>query len=145
MTRERLDELEAQIVLALAQPSLDETDKEVLRLLALHKGAQNAIKSARIAELVRLPEGEHGRRAVASAVEHLVQITEVPIGGLRVPPYGYFLVVTAKDLDLAIHSRWGEVFAHLRYLRKLAGRHRVAEMFGQTMMKLDKSDPGETA
>jgi len=137
-------DLDVKIEKALRTVTLPESEKELLRVLSMHRGALNAIKSASLAEQLGLPAGENSRRWVAGTVQNLVELHRIPIGGLRVPPYGYFLIETRNDLDLAIGARWGEIYAHLRYLRALTSRRDVARLFGQQMLKLDQ-ESGEVA
>jgi hypothetical protein len=141
---ERWKELDEKIIAALRSDLLNERDKEVLRVLAGHKGAMNAIRSVELAFHAGVGRGEKGRRAVALAIETFVQLFGIPIGGLRVPPYGYFLIVDHADLALAVGPLWGEVYAHLRRLRALTGKQTVARLFGQAMLKLaaEVQDPG---
>lgn len=144
-TWERWRELDARVTEALSSPLLSESDKEILRVIAGHKGAANAIRSEDVATQAGLRWSEQARREVAGAVETAVQLFAIPIGGLRVKPYGYFLIVNANDLELAITPLWGEVYAHLRRLRALTGKRLVARMFGQAMLKLDQEKPKEAA
>ena len=137
-----LTEAQYRIARALDSPELSEIEKDILKVIFLHSGAVNAIKSARVAELAGLDPGEGSRRFIAKTVEILVTLYKIPIGGLRVPPYGYFLIETRRDLDLAIAARWGEVYAHMRYLRGLTSREDVARLFGQGLLNLDAEQEG---
>src|SRR5712692_5203301 len=95
---DRWAELDAKIEAALASKMLTERDKEILRVIAGHKGAMSAIRSLEIAMLSGLPpRAEKSRREIASAVETFVTFFGIPIGGLRVKPYGYFLIVDRAD------------------------------------------------
>lgn len=139
----RLAELDEKVVAALRSNVLTEHDKEILRVIASHQGAMNSIRSAEIALLAGAGLGEEGRRNVTKTIETLVTFFRMPIGGLRMPPYGYFLIVSSADLDLAIQPLWGEVYAHLRRLRALTSKQAVARLFGQAMLKLDEEIPKE--
>lgn len=141
----RWNELDAKVVEALQSSVLSEREKEILRVIASHKGAMKAIRSAEIALEAGLDQGERARREITSAIETFVLLFHIPIGGLRMPPYGYFLIVSAADLDLAIQPLWGEVYAHLRRLRALTSKNDVAKLFGQAMLKLDSENPKEAA
>lgn len=139
-----LDELIEKTLRSLVATDIE---KAVLGVLRLHRGSANAIKSSAIVEqlsfrgaapALRLGHTkENSRRAIAGAIENLVELHRLPIGGLRVPPYGYFLIETPADLDLAIKARWGEIYAHLRYLRALTSKTDVARLFDQQMLELD--------
>src|SRR4051812_31639382 len=86
-----LDELIEKTLRSLLATDLE---KAVLGVLRMHRGSQNAIKSARIAEQLEMPHGETSRRNIAGAIENLVELHHIQVGGLRVPPYGYFLIET---------------------------------------------------
>ena len=122
---------------ALDSPELTEQEKAIVVLLGAHRGAMNPIRSSQIAFHLGLPEAERTRRWIAQVIETLVLLHHLPIGGSRVPPYGYFLIETQADLDLAINARWKEIFAHLRYLRALTSKQDVARLFGQAQLQLD--------
>jgi hypothetical protein len=141
---DRWRELDALVLAALEAGVLNEREKDVLRVIAGHKGSANAIRAREIAREVGLRDGEEGRRFIASVVETAVLLHRIPIGAIRFKPYGYFLIASANDLDLAIAPLWGEVYAHLRRLRMLAGKQFVARMFGQAMLRLDvEAGPAE--
>jgi hypothetical protein len=144
MLWERWRELDALVLAALESPELTEHEKEVLRVIAGHKGSAKAVRAREIAQELGLREGEEGRRFIAGVVETAILLHGIPIGAIRFKPYGYFLIASANDLDLAIAPLWGEVYAHLRRLRMLAGKQFVARMFGQAMLKLDV-ESGPTA
>lgn len=131
-------ETDGPVSKALSSPELTRAEKELLAVLSFRRGAKNAIRSQVLASQIGMPWNERTRRWIAAAVETLVQLHGIPIGGLRVPPYGYFLIETRADLDLAIGARWGEVYAHLRYLRRLMSKKDVARMFGQQMLEMEK-------
>jgi len=144
---ERRGELDAKVAAALGSALLSEREKEVLRAIAGHQGAANAIRAEEVARQAGLEWCERTRRDIAGVVETAVLLFRIPIGGLRMKPYGYFLITSAGDLDLAIHPLWGEVCAHLRRLRALTSKNDVARLFGQAMLKLDGEDgkPKEAA
>lgn len=138
---QRWAELDARVTAALQSNVFSEREKEILRVIAGHKGAQHAIRSEDVASAAGMKWCEQSRRDVAGVVETAVLVFQVPIGGSRAKPCGYFLIANANDLELAITPLWGEVYALLRRLRALTGKQLVARMFGQAMLKLD-SEPG---
>lgn len=143
---DRWRELDARVTEVLRSPELDEKDKEILRVIAGHKGAAQAIRAGEIAERTGMLLGELSRRKVTSTIETLRLLFRLPIGASRTQPYGYFLIVSAEDLELAVKPLWGEVYAHLRMLRALMPRKAVARLYGQAMLKLDKEEqPKEAA
>jgi hypothetical protein len=143
-TWQRWAELDALVAKALGSELLTEREREILRVIAGHKGAAHAIRSEDVAKLAGMEWCEKSRREIAGVVETAVLLLKIPIGGLRGKPCGYFLIVNANDLEQAITPLWGEVYALLRRLRALTGKQLVARMFGQAMLKLDAevADPG---
>jgi len=134
---DRLAEVDAQIVRLLRSPEWPEQDKELLRILASHRGAGNPISALSLAEQMRFGEGEAARRKVTGTIEDLIVRGRIPIGARRSKPNGYFLIVDHADLGAAEHALWGEIYALLRRLRVLSSRERVAELFGQAMLDFD--------
>jgi hypothetical protein len=131
------DALDLRVTLALDDKLLTEDQRELLRVLWGHKGAGRAVRAQEILDQLHKVDDERARRWVKGTVEDLVVRLGVPIGGLRTPPYGYFLIESAGDLDLAIGPLWSEVYSHLRRLRSLTSKSDVAKLFGQAMLKLD--------
>jgi len=139
------DELEERILEALGSNVWGERDKEILRAIAGHKGAANAIRSEEISNRLGFKWCERTRRQITSVVETAVMLFRIPIGGLRMKPYGYFVIVSRNDLDLAIQPLMGEFYALLRRIRALTSKQDVARLFGQAMLKLEKEQPREAA
>jgi hypothetical protein len=142
---ERGDELDAKVLAALRSEVIEDRTKEILRVIAGHKGAASAIRSGEIAEQLGLIVGEDSRRIITRAVELFVMFFKIPIGASREKPFGYFLIVDAADLELAVRPLWGEVEAHLRRLRALTSKTVVARLYGQTMLKLDAEEKSKEA
>jgi len=140
---QRWRELDARVVKALESEMFSEREKEILRVIAGHKGAARAIRSEDVARQAGLQWSERARREVAGTVETAVLQCRIPIGGLRVKPYGYFLIVSMEDLDLALAPLRGEFHALLRRIRALTSREDAARMFGQAMLRLDGEGSGE--
>src|SRR5260370_4790299 len=133
----RWRELDGRVVAALSSALLDEREKEILRVIAGHKGAAKAIRSEDVAAAAGMEWSEKTRREIAGVVETAVLLLKIPIGGSRAKPCGYFLIVNANDLELAITPLWGEGYALLRRLRAPKGKKLVAPMVVQAMLKLD--------
>jgi hypothetical protein len=136
----RIEEMNARLGRAMRSGALDDLDREILAVLASHKGAAAAIKAEAIAGAVGKEWSEKTRREITAAVEHLVVFHKLPIGARRGVPPGYFLIMNQNDLDLAIHPLWCEHYAILRRLRALTGKAECARLFGQQMLDLDKED-----
>jgi hypothetical protein len=137
---QRWNELDARVTAALQSEVFSEREKEILRVIAGHKGAAKAIGSREVARAAGMAWCENTRRIVAGVVETAVLVFKVPIGGLRGKPHGYFLIVTADDLSLALGPLHGEFRALLRRIRALSSKEQAAAMFGQTMLKLDSEE-----
>jgi hypothetical protein len=140
---QRWRELDDRVAKALRSDELAEREKEVLRVIAGHKGAAKAIRSEDVAREAGMAWNERARRDIAGTVEAAVLLHKIPIGGLRTKPYGYFLIVSMNDLDLALAPLRGEFHALLRRIRALTSREDAARMFGQAMLKLDSEKPFE--
>jgi len=140
-----LADLDAKILRLLQSGEWPARDKELLAVLAAHRGATNPISARSLASFLRLPEGEYGRRVVTATVEDLVVRGGIPIGARRSKPTGYFLVVSQADLDAAIGPLWGEIYALLRRLRVLSSKEQVAKLFGQAMFDFDRPSDKEAA
>jgi hypothetical protein len=137
---QRWRELDARVTAALQSEIFSEREKEILRVIAGHKGAAKAIGSKEVARAAGMEWSENTRRRVAGVVETAVLMFKVPIGGVRGKPHGYFLIVTADDLSLALGPLNGEFRALLRRIRALSSKEQAAAMFGQTMLKLDSEE-----
>jgi hypothetical protein len=134
------DLLDGRVSSAMADPLLEKFAREVLQIIWMHRGARNAIKAEDILlQLVR-PVNENSRREIKGAVEDLVTRLRVPIGGSRQKPYGYFLIVTAADHDLAIQPLRHEMESLIRRLRALTSKEDVARMFGQMILNTETGD-----
>lgn len=134
------DLLDGRVSAAMRDDLLEEAQRKVLRIVWLHRGAQNAIKAEEILRQLGREANENARRWVKGTIEDLVTRLGVPIGGSRQKPYGYFLIVTASDLDIAIQPLRHEMESLIRRLRSLTSKQDVARMFGQTLLKLDVGD-----
>jgi len=134
-----------ELTSGISTPALEENARELVRVLWTRQGAAHAIRAGEILDALRLSRNDKWRRWLKDAMNDLVVLHRLPVGGLRVPPYGYFLIVSANDLDLAIHPLWGEVYALLRRLRALTSKHDVASLFGQAMLDLDEKKTKEAA
>lgn len=140
VTWRRWNELDERVTRALESKVFSEREKEILRVIAGHKGAAHAIRSEDVARAAGMEWRERTRRDIAGVVERAVLFFKIPIGGLRMKPYGYFLIVSIDDLNLALSPLNGEFHALLRRIRALTSREDAARMFGQAMLKLDSEE-----
>lgn len=150
-------ELDAQIVRVLGRADLDESTAELLRLLAGHKGAANAIRIGGPDGIMqtlngagrqwRVGSGEWrgeqpwNERTVKAAVKDLVERFGMQIGASRKPPYGYFFILTAEDREEARRPLRNELKSLARRLRALSSKLEIAREWGQIQVELDREDP----
>lgn len=144
-TYDRWRELDARVEAALRSPLLTPTEAKILRVIARHKGAAQAIRSRVVAEEAGMFWNEDARRGICKAIETFRLLMKLPIGALRESPYGYFLIVSSHDLELAVQPLAGELYALMRMIRALTSRRDVAKLYGQAMLKLNKEDEKEAA
>jgi len=132
--------LDRKIVTLLRSADLDECSKELLRILAARKGSEHAILLRQVQQL--LPRGREGalvtERDLKKMVKELIELHAVPVGALRVPPYGYFLVVTPEDLGEALRPLKNELRSIARRVRALTSPEFVARLFRQLPLELDR-------
>jgi hypothetical protein len=143
LTLDVASDLDLKVAAALRCDLVSPRDFRVLTILNRHRGAASAIGSGPLAWQLNLPASENSRRIVTKAVETLRELHGIPIGGSRVPPYGYFLIETRADLEAALAPLTGELYALLRLLRALAGKREVERLYGQLDLKLDAEANGE--
>jgi len=135
-------ELDARITRVLGRADLDEGTAEILRIIASHKGAANAISIRGILFFLKVGWNE---RTVKAAVKDLIERFAMPIGGSRKPPYGYFLILTAEDQAEAARPLRNELKSLSRRLRALSSKHELARLWGQVQLELDREDGGKAA
>src|SRR5260370_20424540 len=117
----RWRELDGRVVAALSSALLDEREKEILRVIAGHKGAAKAIRSEDVAAAAGMEWSEKTRREIAGVVETAGLLLKIPIGGSRAETRRHFLIVDANDLGQAITPPLGGGEAPLRRARRPAG------------------------
>jgi hypothetical protein len=122
---------------AMRDPLFEERDRDLIRILCMHRGAANAIGAKSVLDQLHIHWDENARRWLKGAVSDLVTRCGVPIGGSRFAPRGYFLIASAADMDVATNALISEWFAILRRIRALTGKQRVARLHGQMMLRLD--------
>lgn len=155
-------------------PSLDETDRELVRLLwgatpvvsgqwsvaseptTDHRSpdnCQNAIPLSAVAHALKLPwitatERERTAREIKARVKDLIEFRGVPIGSSRggKSAAGYFLILTAADHARAIQPLVGELTSLARRIRALSGKRELARLWGQIALDLERksSSPQRT-
>ena len=127
-----LDSLITDILMGRSGPwPLRDKERELLHLLRFHKGAEHARPLGEISAKLHTTH-----RDVKQMVKSLVEDFALPIGASRQEPYGYFLCLTAADVEAAIRPLENEVISLARRVRALGGEQRLAEFFGQLQLEL---------
>lgn len=114
-------------------------EKHLLEILLAHRGAAHPIQIKELVARLGLPE-----REIKSLKKSLVENFGVAIGGSRVPPYGYFLISTAEELEQALRPQINEIRSLARHVRLLAGHRRLEDVFGQIALELEKEPKAST-
>jgi len=142
-SRARADELDREIndllVGRSGQWPLSKEAADILRRIQFCKGASRARTIASLSQASGLNE-----RKIKEVVSSLVIDYGLPIAGSRVPPYGYYLAITAEEIEDAIHTLAGELRTIGRRVRALGGSHRLHELLGQIELELNEG-PQEAA
>jgi hypothetical protein len=134
------DVLDGRVMAALQDSLLDERQRDVLRCVAAHRGAHNAVSAFTILDLLHFERSEKSRRWLKATIEDLVTRLRVPIGASRGKIHGYFLIVTRGDLDVAVNPLVGEITSLARRVRALTNSETTAALVGQALLKLDQTD-----
>jgi hypothetical protein len=135
--QEPAEELNGRIWALLISKKLSEEDAEILRIIWPHKGAASPVRLAEIMDAMHWRDTQNNRRKVKGAVEWLIVGHRVPIGARRHAPAGYFLIVTPRDLAIALHPLRSEWYALLRRIYILEGKRALAKLFGQKLLEFE--------
>jgi hypothetical protein len=129
-----LDERIAEVLAGKNVPWAPESEQAVLlEMLRSHKGAADALPLQTISVQLGM-----SAREVKEAVKSLIEDFKLPIGGSRQKPYGYFLIVTADDLEQALRPLTGEIRSMARRVRALTSEQQLGEIFNQVRMELNQ-------
>jgi hypothetical protein len=112
------------------------TARLVLDALEGRLGAASAMS---IAEMQRqLACDGHGAlsdRDIKAAVKELVEEGGVPVGSSRSKPFGYFLIVSDEDAEIAVRPLLGELKSIAGRIRKLSPKtDYVRHLLGQEVL-----------
>lgn len=131
-----LERLIQDILLGRSGPwAPSDKERAFLHIIRWHKGAEHAIELRVVTEKLRLPA-----REVKALVKTMVEDFGLAIGARRQEPYGYFLCVTADDVEQAIRPLEKEIISLARRVRALGGEHRLAEFAGQLQLKVEQKE-----
>jgi hypothetical protein len=118
--------------------------RELLRILLYHSGAQRAISlHALMVKLERVVKPVPTEREIKDAIRSLVVDFKVRIGASRSKPFGYFFVTTPQEARDAAHLYISEIRELARRVRVLLDPHDLSELEGQSWLKplLTEPDP----
>jgi hypothetical protein len=128
-----LDELIQRVLLGQSGPwPIEPKQHSILRLVSACKGRAHAISIGMIGRITNMQE-----REIKSSVKSLIEDFGIPIGASRHKPYGYFLIVSSDDVDVALRPLANEVISIARRMRKLGGSDIVKEMLGQLRVEME--------
>jgi hypothetical protein len=108
---------------------------EAAKLLRALRSAHGAKLARPIRELV--PLLDLSEREVKQAARTLVVEFGLPVVGLRVKPYGYYLAVTTEERLAAANTLKHEIRALARRVRALEGHKAMVEWLGQLQIELN--------
>lgn len=111
---------------------LEKHERSMLMVLRGHKGPKNAIQISALGP--RIEQTDRGVKATAKA---LIEEFGAPIGASRQEPYGYYLCVTADDIEQACRPLEGEFFSLAKRLKALRGGARLIELLGQLRLDVE--------
>lgn len=118
--------------------------RELLRILLYHSGAQRAIPlHALMVKLDRVIKPTPTEREIKDAIRSLVVDFKVRIGASRSRPFGYFFVTTPQEARDAANLYISEIRELARRVRVLLDPHDLSELEGQSWLKplLTEPDP----
>ena len=116
--------------------------RELLRILLYHSGAQRAISLRDlIVKLERLIKPVPTERDIKDAIRSLVVDFKVRIGASRSKPFGYFFVTTPQEARDAANLYISEIRELAKRVRVLLDAHDLSELEGQSWLKPLLSEP----
>jgi hypothetical protein len=98
-----------------------------------HKGRDRPVPLAQLVELAGV-----GERTVKGIVESLRDRHRMPIGARREEPFGYFVIVDADDLEIAVQPYRNQILSMWRVFARLAPPSMRKELHGQ--LRLEEQD-----
>ena len=123
--------------------------RRLLKLLAWHRGAAQAIPLREIQERLKVGEANVSDREIKEAAKILTEDFAIPVGASRSRssdrPAGYFLCVTPEDLERAAEPYIHELISLARRIRALRGPQMVEHAFEQARLELGAAGSGQPA
>lgn len=128
--------IEQQIIATLngelVRRKLDPRERAMLGLLRHCKGPKSAIPISELAPKLRASE-----RTVKATAKALIEDFNLPIGASRQEPYGYYLCVTADDIEQAARPIRNEILSLAKRYKALRGGARLIELLGQLRLDVE--------
>lgn len=103
----------------MARKSRADLETELLGILKERMGPDQAITAARLSQMTGV-----GSRLIRKTISHLVMEDQIPIASSVHWPYGFYLVMNAKDAEATLRQYWSRV-------REVARRARALEQVVQ--------------
>jgi hypothetical protein len=124
--------------------------RELLRILLYHSGAQRAISlHALMVKLGRVLKPIPTEREIKDAIRSLVVDFKVRIGASRSKPFGYFFITSVEEALGTARSYISEIRELALRVRVLLDPHDLRELAGQRWIKAlleePEPDPKEAA
>lgn len=111
---------------------LTDLQRELLRILLFHPGAQSAVSLRDLmGKLDRVIKPLPTEREIKDAARGLVVDYKVRIGASRSKPFGYFLITTIQEARDTARPYISEIVELVRRVRVLLDPHDLAELQGQ--------------
>lgn len=134
------EEVRRRLMQAMADPDISPCAFQVLtRLVRFPEiaGRARAISIASLQDWARLNSFKvYSDREIKSAVKELIEERNVPIGSARSDPAGYFIAVTAEDLDAAEKPLIAEIRSLAKRIRSINPNSEISRaLCGQIELK----------
>ena len=131
-----LDQQVAEILNGKTAAMVDPKVKHLVWALNKRRGAASAVKLDHLVKSLGVSE-----RQVKQMVKDLVELYGLPVGASRRPPYGYYLAVTAEEIDDTCRNYFREAVSLFHRIQLLAGDQRMLEYHGQVPLELKTPGP----
>jgi len=114
---------------------LPEEARKILEELRWHKGSYNPVTIASLSQRLGFSD-----REIKEHVRSLIVDFGIRIVGARGKHAGYYIAISAADVEAACRTLEREIVALARRVRALRGAQYLNELLGQVPLKLDKGD-----
>lgn len=115
-----------------APRKLENAERDMLSLLRNCKGPQQAMPISELAPLMKV-----SARTVKATAKALIETFALPLGASRQEPYGYYLCITAEDIEDASRPIRNEILSLAKRYKALRGGARLIELLGQLRLDVE--------